>query len=95
MLVCDRTRASAGPAHADQSIHHFGVGRNGGVNPLRLSARGGVECTEDDTCVVCRSVLMKAEKVAIVRQQNPTLSRREPRTSASGTAEFAFPASNR
>jgi hypothetical protein len=34
------------------------VGRNGGVNALRLSTKIGIEGTQDDTCMVCGSMLV-------------------------------------
>jgi len=69
--------ASAGPVYADEFAGHF-LGRNGSVNALRLSTKIGVERTEDDTCMVCSSVLMKVEKVAaVVGQENSAIRRRE------------------
>src|ERR1019366_474278 len=76
--VTENSAASAGPVHADQFVRHFGVGRDSGVNALRLSAKIRVECAEDHTCVVSGSMLMKAKKVAaIVGQENPAISHRE------------------
>jgi hypothetical protein len=58
--------ASLGPVHADQLVHHFGLGPNGVVNALRLPAKIGVECAQDDTRMAGTRVLMKAKKVAAI-----------------------------
>jgi hypothetical protein len=72
--------ASAMPVYADQFVRHSGFGPNGVANALRLPAKIGVECAQDDTCMTGSPVLMKAKKVAaIVRQQNPAVSDGERR----------------
>jgi hypothetical protein len=76
--VTENPAASTVTIHADQVVRHFGDGRNGSANALRLSTKIGVECTQDDTSIVCSFLLMKAEKVAaIVGEENPALSDRE------------------
>jgi hypothetical protein len=86
--------ASAGPAHADHFVRHFGFDPNSGVDALRLSAKNPVESTSGDTPVVRGSVLMKAEKMAtIVGYENPVLGRREGQNFVV-RHEFAFRASN-